>query len=89
MYSLDGWAESGEASAGMQEKDILAQVWHKCLGHISEAGSHEPERREIQGKKGLGEVELCENYVLGKSTRVSFGQGQQITKGVIGYHEDL
>nr|GEW57573.1 retrovirus-related Pol polyprotein from transposon TNT 1-94 [Tanacetum cinerariifolium] len=45
VYSLDGWAESGEASIGIQENESLAQVWHKRLGHISEAGLHELERR--------------------------------------------
>ncbi|GJR63360.1 retrovirus-related pol polyprotein from transposon TNT 1-94 [Tanacetum coccineum] len=90
VYSLDGWAESGEASVGIQEKESLAQVWHKRLGHISEAGLHELERRDMMGKKGLGKLEFCENYVLGKSTRVSFGRGQHKTEGVVNYvHADL
>ncbi|GJR19344.1 retrovirus-related pol polyprotein from transposon TNT 1-94 [Tanacetum coccineum] len=53
VYSLDGWAESGEASVGIQEKESLAQVWHKRLGHISEAGLHELEKSEVLGNKGL------------------------------------
>ena len=90
VYSLDGWAESGVASVGIQEKESLAQVWHKRLGHISEAGLHELERREVLGKKGLGKLEFCENCVLGKSTRVSFSRGQHTTEGVIDYvHADL
>ncbi|GJS94799.1 retrotransposon protein, putative, ty1-copia subclass [Tanacetum coccineum] len=47
-------AKSGEVSVGIQEKESLAQVWHKRLGHISEAGLHELERREVLGNKGLG-----------------------------------
>ncbi|GJY45241.1 retrovirus-related pol polyprotein from transposon TNT 1-94 [Tanacetum coccineum] len=90
VYSLDDWAESGEASVGIQEKESLAQVWHKRLGHISEAGLHELEKREVLGNIGLGKLEFCENYVLGKLTRVSFGQGQYMTDGVIDYvHADL
>ncbi|GKC19830.1 retrovirus-related pol polyprotein from transposon TNT 1-94 [Tanacetum coccineum] len=54
VYSLDGWAESGEASVGIQEKKSLALVWHKLLGHISKAGLHELERRDVLGNKGLG-----------------------------------
>ncbi|GKE71609.1 hypothetical protein Tco_1529681, partial [Tanacetum coccineum] len=46
----------------------------KHLGHISEAGLHELEKREVLGNKGLGKLEFCENYVLGKSTRLSFGR---------------
>nr|GEX27298.1 retrovirus-related Pol polyprotein from transposon TNT 1-94 [Tanacetum cinerariifolium] len=90
MYSLDGWAESGEASVGIQEKKSLAQVWHKRLGHISEAGLHELEKREVLRNKGLGKLEFYENCVLGKSTRVSFGRGQHATEGLIDYvHADL
>ncbi|GKD82709.1 retrovirus-related pol polyprotein from transposon TNT 1-94 [Tanacetum coccineum] len=60
VYSLDGWAESGEASVGIQEKESLAQVWHKRLGHISEACLHELEKREVLGNKGLGKLEFCD-----------------------------
>nr|GEV62202.1 hypothetical protein [Tanacetum cinerariifolium] len=80
VYSLDGWAESGEASVGIQEKESLAHVWHKRLGHISEAGLHELEKKEVLRNKGLGKLKFCENYVLGKSTRVSFGRGQHTTE---------
>ncbi|GJS81557.1 retrovirus-related pol polyprotein from transposon TNT 1-94 [Tanacetum coccineum] len=54
VYYLDGQAKSGEASVGIQEKKSLAQVWHKFLGHISEACLHKQKRREVLGKKGLG-----------------------------------
>nr|GEU79295.1 retrotransposon protein, putative, Ty1-copia subclass [Tanacetum cinerariifolium] len=69
VYSLDGWAESGEASVGIQEKESLAQMWHKRLCHISEAGLHKLEKREVLENKGLAKLEFCENCVLGKSTR--------------------
>ncbi|GKD01065.1 retrovirus-related pol polyprotein from transposon TNT 1-94 [Tanacetum coccineum] len=35
------------------EKESLAQVWHKRLDHISEAGLRELENREVLGNKGL------------------------------------
>ncbi|GJS12432.1 retrotransposon protein, putative, ty1-copia subclass [Tanacetum coccineum] len=38
VYSLDGHAVAGELNASVEEKDSLAHVWHKRLGHISEAG---------------------------------------------------
>ncbi|GJS83328.1 retrovirus-related pol polyprotein from transposon TNT 1-94 [Tanacetum coccineum] len=80
----------GETSFGIQENESLAQVWHKRLGHISETGLHELERRDVLGNKGLGKLEFCENCVLGKSTRVSFDRGQHTTEGVIDYvHADL
>ncbi|GJV24694.1 retrovirus-related pol polyprotein from transposon TNT 1-94 [Tanacetum coccineum] len=61
----------GEASVGIQEKESLAQVWHKRMGHISEAGLHKLERRDVLGNNGLGKLEFCENCVLGKSTMMS------------------
>lgn len=90
VYALDGWADASETNVGVEEKENLAQVWHKRLGHISEAGLHELEKREMLGKKSLGKLEFCENCVLGKSTRVRFGQGQHTTAGAIDYvHADL
>nr|GFA20268.1 hypothetical protein [Tanacetum cinerariifolium] len=56
VYPLDGWAESGEASVGIQENESLAQVWHKCPGHINKAGLHELEKRDVLGNKDLGKL---------------------------------
>nr|GEV51329.1 retrovirus-related Pol polyprotein from transposon TNT 1-94 [Tanacetum cinerariifolium] len=53
VYSLDDWAESGEANVGIQEKESLAQVWYECMGHISEEGLHELEKKMCLGIKKL------------------------------------
>ncbi|GJZ18873.1 retrovirus-related pol polyprotein from transposon TNT 1-94 [Tanacetum coccineum] len=90
VYSLDGHAMAGELNASVEEKDSLAQVWHKRLGHMSEAGLQVLEKQGLFGKKSLGKLDFCENYVLGKSHRVSFGVGRHTTQGVIDYvHSDL
>ncbi|GKD83379.1 retrovirus-related pol polyprotein from transposon TNT 1-94, partial [Tanacetum coccineum] len=52
----DGHAVAGELNASVEEKDILAQVWHKRLGHISEAGLQVLEKQGLFGKKSLGEI---------------------------------
>nr|GEV88633.1 retrotransposon protein, putative, Ty1-copia subclass [Tanacetum cinerariifolium] len=44
----------GELNASAEEKDSLTQVWHKRLGHISEAGLHVLEKQGLFGKKSLG-----------------------------------
>ncbi|GKC36281.1 retrovirus-related pol polyprotein from transposon TNT 1-94 [Tanacetum coccineum] len=73
-------------NASVKEKDSLAQVWHKRLGHMSEV----LEKQGLFGKKSLGKLDFCENYVLGKSHQVSFSVGRQTTQGVIDYvHSDL
>ncbi|GJT11953.1 retrovirus-related pol polyprotein from transposon TNT 1-94, partial [Tanacetum coccineum] len=63
VYSLDGWAELDEVSVGIQEKESLVQVWHKRLGHISKAGLHELEKREVLGIKV---------YVSSNSVKIMF-----------------
>nr|GFB26260.1 retrovirus-related Pol polyprotein from transposon TNT 1-94 [Tanacetum cinerariifolium] len=54
VYSLDGHAVAGELNASVEEKDSLAQVWHKRLGHISEARLQVLEKQGLFGKKSLG-----------------------------------
>nr|GEX19726.1 retrovirus-related Pol polyprotein from transposon TNT 1-94 [Tanacetum cinerariifolium] len=53
VYSLDGHAVAGELNASVEEKYSLAQVWHKRLGHISEAGLQVLEKQGLFGKKSL------------------------------------
>ncbi|GJV37387.1 retrotransposon protein, putative, ty1-copia subclass [Tanacetum coccineum] len=81
---------NGELNTSVEEKDSLAQVWHKRLGHISEVGLQVLEKQGLFGKKSLGKLDFRENYVLEKSHRVSFGVGMHTTQGVIDYvHSDL
>nr|GFA95799.1 retrovirus-related Pol polyprotein from transposon TNT 1-94 [Tanacetum cinerariifolium] len=54
VYFLDGYTVAGELNASVEEKDSLAQVWHKRLGHISEAGLQVLEKQGLFGKKSLG-----------------------------------
>ncbi|GKB51925.1 zinc finger, CCHC-type containing protein [Tanacetum coccineum] len=56
VYSLDGHAMADELNASVKEKDSLAQVWHKRLGHISEAGLQVLEKQGLFGKKSLGGI---------------------------------
>lgn len=48
------------------------------------------EKQELFGKKSLSKLDFCENFVLGKSHRVSFGVGRHTTQVVIYHvHSDL
>ncbi|GJY85463.1 retrovirus-related pol polyprotein from transposon TNT 1-94 [Tanacetum coccineum] len=51
VYSLDGHAMAGELNASVEQKDSLAHVWHKRLGHIIEAGLQGPSQVESLGGK--------------------------------------
>nr|GEW71538.1 putative reverse transcriptase domain, ribonuclease H-like domain, aspartic peptidase domain protein [Tanacetum cinerariifolium] len=90
VYFLDSHPMAGELNVSVEEKDSLAQVWHKRLRHISEAGLQVLEKQDMFGKKSLGKLDFCKNCVLGKSHRVSFGVGRHTTQGVIDYvYSDL
>ncbi|GKB30850.1 retrovirus-related pol polyprotein from transposon TNT 1-94 [Tanacetum coccineum] len=58
VYYLDGHAMAGELNASVEEKDSLVQVWHKRLGHISEARLQELEKQGLFGKKSLEEEDI-------------------------------
>ncbi|GJR32463.1 retrotransposon protein, putative, ty1-copia subclass [Tanacetum coccineum] len=89
VYSLDGHAMSGELNASVEEKNSLMQVWHKRLGHISEAGLQVLEKQGLFGKKSLGKLDFCKNYVLGKFQSSQFWC-RSTTQGVLDYdHSDL
>ncbi|GKF59732.1 retrovirus-related pol polyprotein from transposon TNT 1-94, partial [Tanacetum coccineum] len=45
---------------------------------MSEAGLQVLEKQGLFGKKSLGKLDFCENCVLGKSYRVSFGVGRRV-----------
>ncbi|GJV61349.1 retrovirus-related pol polyprotein from transposon TNT 1-94 [Tanacetum coccineum] len=53
VYYLDGHAMAGELNASVEEKDSLVQVWHKRLGHISEARLQVLEKQGLFCKKSL------------------------------------
>nr|GEY36402.1 retrovirus-related Pol polyprotein from transposon TNT 1-94 [Tanacetum cinerariifolium] len=90
VYSLDGHAVTGELNAIVEEKKTLAQVWHKRLGHINEAGLKVLEKHNLFGKKSLCKLDFCENCVIGKSHRVNPDVGSHTTQRVIDYvHADL
>nr|GEX32983.1 retrovirus-related Pol polyprotein from transposon TNT 1-94 [Tanacetum cinerariifolium] len=65
VYSLDGHAVASELNASVEEKDSLAQVWHKRLGHICEAGLNVLEKQGLFGKKSLGSNRLCSFRLMG------------------------
>ncbi|GKA96535.1 retrotransposon protein, putative, ty1-copia subclass [Tanacetum coccineum] len=67
VYSLDGHAVAGELNASVEEKDNLAQVWHKRLGHISKAGLRVLEKQGMFGKKCLGGI-------IGRFKHEAFGK---------------
>ncbi|GKC23544.1 retrotransposon protein, putative, ty1-copia subclass [Tanacetum coccineum] len=86
------WQGEGttELNASVDEKDSLAQIWHKRLGHISEVGLQVLKKQGLFGKESLGKLDFYENCDPEKSHRVSFSVGRHTTQGVINYvHSEL
>nr|GEW45409.1 retrotransposon protein, putative, Ty1-copia subclass [Tanacetum cinerariifolium] len=67
VYSLDGQAVAGEFNASVDEKDSLAQVWHKRLRHISEAGLHVLEKFDVGRHTTQGVIGYVHSYLWGPS----------------------
>ncbi|GJR76618.1 retrovirus-related pol polyprotein from transposon TNT 1-94 [Tanacetum coccineum] len=66
LYSLDGHAVAGELNASVEEKHSRAQVWHKRLGHISEAGLQVLKKQGLFGKKSLVYILKFKHEAYGK-----------------------
>nr|GEZ03471.1 retrovirus-related Pol polyprotein from transposon TNT 1-94 [Tanacetum cinerariifolium] len=72
--------DDGKLNASVEEKDSLTQVWHKRLGHISEAKLQVLEKQGLFGKKSLCKLDFYEKCVTGKSHRVESLGGKRNLK---------
>lgn len=96
LYILQGGATRSESNSvgSSTEKSVLSQdqtmMWHSRLGHIGHKGLEELARKGcIEGKK-ITEFKFCEDCVMGKTQRVSFGSAQHVTKDKLDYvYSDL
>lgn len=96
LYILQGEARRSESnSAGSDsEKSVLSQeqtmMWHSRLGHIGHKGLEELAKKGCLEGKGITEYKFCEDCVMGKTQRVSFGTAQHVTTNKLDYvHSDL
>ena len=42
------------------------QLWHMCLGHISEKGMNIRSKKGLLCNQSIGKLEFCEHYIFGK-----------------------
>uniref|UniRef100_A0A803PJ67 Integrase catalytic domain-containing protein n=1 Tax=Cannabis sativa TaxID=3483 RepID=A0A803PJ67_CANSA len=65
-------------------------IWHRRLSHISYGGLKILSKLRVFGKDQIHPMELCEQCILWKATKVKFGIGKHTTKGIVDYlHSDL
>ena len=60
------------------------------LGHSSERSLEILRKREMINGESFNKLEFCEECVLGKQTKVSFGEGKHDSRNVLEYvHTDV
>lgn len=60
-------------------------MWHLRLGHMSLKSLKKLEKQGVLGTDKIGELDFCEDCVLGKFTRASFKKSVHKTKSIQDY----
>jgi hypothetical protein len=90
IFFLDGSTATAHASVVCEKQLDKAKLWHQRLGHVSEKGLIELEKQNLLNGDKLNKLEFCDQCVLGKSHRVSFGCGMHVSTRPFEYvHSDL
>ncbi|CAA7043751.1 unnamed protein product [Microthlaspi erraticum] len=94
LYVLQGSAKSSEANnaetsqKNNQEDDT--QLWHSRLGHVRQKNLDVLVKKGCIEKGKVSELKFCEDCVIGKTHKASFGPAQHVTKEKLDYiHSDL
>ncbi|KAH9649116.1 hypothetical protein KPL70_025868 [Citrus sinensis] len=90
VFILDEDVVNGEARMSVADIIDKIKIWHLRLGHIGERGLKELEKQGVLGNEKLGNLDFCEDCVLGKATRSSFKRSVHKSKDKLEYvHSDL
>ncbi|KAH9703677.1 hypothetical protein KPL70_011177 [Citrus sinensis] len=90
VFILDGDVVNGKARMSVADTIDKIKIWHLRLGHIGERGLKELEKQGVLVNEKLGNLDFCEDCVLGKATRSSFKRSVHKSKDKLEYvHSDL
>ncbi|KAH9684870.1 Integrase catalytic domain-containing protein [Citrus sinensis] len=90
IYVLNGEAIIGLSGVSISSNCDNTLLWHLRLRHMSLKGLKELQKQGVLGSSQISELDFCEDCVLGKATRNSFGKSVHSTKGILEYiHSDL
>ncbi|CAM8916933.1 unnamed protein product [Rhodiola kirilowii] len=90
IYVLLGNTIVGAVVNYTKNANIDIFLWHLRLGHGSEKGICKLHEQGNLGNGKLGNLDFCENCVLGKSSRVKFNKAIHRTTDILDYiHSDL
>ncbi|XP_052483019.1 uncharacterized mitochondrial protein AtMg00300-like [Gossypium raimondii] len=92
LYVLQGSTVTGDAtvaSSSLSDDDVT-RLWHMRLGHVSENGMEELNKRGLLDGQCISKLKFYEHYGFGKQRRVQFTRGIHNTKGTLDYiHSNL
>lgn len=97
LYILQGTTKVAEACTAKEgsttqkeANEDNSKLWHSRLGHVGQKGLDILVKKGCIEKGQVSTVEFCEDCVMGKTHRSSFGPVQHFTKGKLDYiHSDL
>uniref|UniRef100_A0A803P7J2 Integrase catalytic domain-containing protein n=1 Tax=Cannabis sativa TaxID=3483 RepID=A0A803P7J2_CANSA len=90
IYVLRGSTTQNQVNAASKEVKNPTLVWHRRLGHISYGGLKFLSKIGVFSRDQIQEMGMCEQCILGKSTKAKFGVGIYKSKGIMRYlHSDL
>lgn len=89
IYVLQGTTGKDQSNATISDED-LTMKWHRRLGHVSYGGLKALHQKGVLGKVEISPIRLCEQCILGKTTKAKFGKGRHTIKAIVDYlHSDL
>lgn len=98
LYILQGNALKAEAcsatassqTSSEEAKMVATRLWHGRLGHVGQKGLEVLAKEGCIDKSSSTSLDFCEDCVIGKAHKVSFGKPKHVTKEKLDYvHSDL
>lgn len=77
LYTLVDRNVIDEASPTQDQNLDKVKLWHLRLWHIGQKGLNVLEKQGLLGKDSLEKLPFCEDYVFGKTKKVSFKTATQ------------
>lgn len=89
LKAVNRSSESSAVVSGGSDKD-QTQMWHSRLGHVGNKGLEMLVKQGCIPSEHVSEMKFCEDCVIGKTHKVSFGPAQHLTKERLDYiHSNL
>jgi len=87
LYILEAQASmaGSESLVTTASETDKTQIWHSRMGHIGQQAMEVLSKKGCFGDDRISEIKFCEDCVIGKTHRTSFGTAQHVTKEKLGY----